>query len=136
MVITYICARFRRIKSLKNRNATIIDSADTGKDEWFGDDDKFNSSIWVGNNMLMYYKHTDAVNFGEIVCINFKSKNKHVVLRSVPERDFSWFGYYDGYFYFSRRNILFRIKDGKEKETIFFEKNRLINILSAEVLPY
>lgn len=118
-----------------NGNVTIIDSADTKKPEWFGDDDKFNSAIWTNANKLTYYKHIDNKSNGEIVSFDIRLKIKQVVLKNFPERDFSWFGYYDGYFYFSPRHTLFKTKDGVKKEPVFIEENKMANILSAIVLP-
>jgi hypothetical protein len=121
--------------NMSNRNAIIIDSADTKKYEWFGDDDRFNSAIWANANKLIYYKHINNNGAEEMISFDIKSKSKQVILKSVPERDFSWFGYYDGYFYFSPRHTLFKTKDGIKKEPVFVEENKLANILSAEVLP-
>lgn len=118
-----------------NKRHVVIDSADSKKYEWFGDDDKFNSAIWTNANKLVYYKHIDNKGDGEILSIDINVKSKQVALKSFPKRDFSWFGFYDGFLYFSRRQTLFKTKDGIKNEPVFVEGNKMANILSAVVLP-
>jgi hypothetical protein len=116
---------------ISNRSVRIIDSADSKKSEWFGNDDEVNSSYWMDSSTLLYYKHIKRNDYGQIIAYHIPSNSKKIWLKNFPTRDFSWFSIKQNYLYFSGRNDISRTRDGITTDTIFFDKNNFRNILQA-----
>jgi|SRR6185437_921098 len=91
---------------LKAGSVQIIDSGITSKDQWFGNDDKYNSCFWPSNTVLIYYKHMRKGDNGSILSYNILSKKIEPAINSIPERDFTWFGYFHHAFFFSNRTSI------------------------------
>lgn len=122
--------------NLLKKNSKIIDKADSRQMEWFGNDDMFNSAVWAGPDTLLYYKHLNDKNYGQIVAFNLKTGNKKISLSNFPQRDFSWFGFDDdNQFYFSERHNVYKTKDGINKEQIYNNGSVRSNILNGLLLP-
>lgn len=115
----------------RTRSLRIIDSAVSSKYEWFGDDDKYNSSIWADSSTLLYYKHTNGRDYGSVLSYSTLTKEAKVKLKSIAERDFTWFGFYQNAFYFSDRKGIYRIENSNDKRVIV----RNSNVLQACIFP-
>jgi hypothetical protein len=101
---------------LENQKATTIDSAKPSNGSWFGDYDRYNSSLWSDSSTVVYYKHIPNSGDGRIFSYNVHSKAIKTELFSFPNMAFLWFGYYNKYFYFADRKTIYRINDASKKK--------------------
>jgi hypothetical protein len=118
--------------NLGNGKIKIIDSGKYQKYEWFGDAGKYNSSFWPNSSKLLYYKHFRKDDYGSILEYDLASGVVVVKLPHVPERDFTWFGFYRDAFYFSGRDNLYKTKNGIDREIVI---SKGLNIIEAAIYP-
>jgi hypothetical protein len=120
---------------LVNGKSRRIDTAKTEHSSWFGDDDMTNSACWADSNTLLYYKHVNLNDNGVVMAYNIDAQSRKIWLPHFPQRDFTWFGAREGYFYCSDRHDIYRTRDGVKKEVIFKDLNNKDNILDVRILP-
>jgi hypothetical protein len=116
---------------LYTQTLKILDSGISSKYQWFGDDDKHNSSLWQDSATLLYYKHTKDKDYGSILSYNTSSGEINVKLKEIPDRDFMWFDYDSIAFYFSDRNSIYKTINGKDRQVVVGHTN----VLDATLYP-
>jgi hypothetical protein len=102
---------------LNTQTLKVIDSAEN-RHQWFGNEDKHNSSLWQNSATLVYYKNTKEEGRGSILSYNTLSGEISVKLKEIPESNFIWFGYDGKAFYFSDRHSIYKTIDGKDREVV------------------
>lgn len=100
------------------KSYSVVDKAKRGEDEYFGSTDKYNSSVWMDSNKLLYYKHAKNNINGSIMYYDLRTKVASAWLKNIPDINFKWFSYADQWFYFSDDKNIYKTKDGMSKQIV------------------
>ncbi|MNS46293.1 hypothetical protein D3C72_787850 [compost metagenome] len=101
------------------KSYSVIDKAKRTEDEYFGSIERYNSSVWMDSNKLLYYKHAkDNIN-GSIMYYDLRTRVATVWLQNIPDKNFNWFSYSDQWFYFSDDKNIYKTKDGLSKQIVY-----------------
>lgn len=114
---------FLKVYNLKTKEFKVIDSAKYSRYEWFGSAEKFNTSVWLNDSTICYYKNVNKDTNGRLIEFNLTTNTKRTILNNIPQRDFSWFSYFNGKSFFSSRFTLYFTTDGVKKDEVYSIKN-------------
>lgn len=101
------------------KSYSVIDKAKRTDDEYFGSTDRYNSSVWMDSNKLLYYKHAKNNINGSIMYYDLRTRAATTWLQNIPDKSFKWFSYADQWFYFSDDKNIYKTKDGMSKQIVY-----------------
>lgn len=116
----------------KNLPEMVVDKGLYKREEWFGSPDFFNSIDWIDDTTFFYYRHARGIN-GSIFCYNIDTKTKTVSIENIPKRDNYWFSCYNGCFYFSSRDKIYKCDSSNVKTVVLDNKKK--DIQEALIFP-
>jgi hypothetical protein len=122
---------FLKYYDVAGKKIRNVDSAVYSNMQWFGSSQKENSALWE-NDTLIYYKHLQKNTYGALYRFDLKTATTEKIVNEIPERDYTWFGYFNRSFLFSGRHSLYSVDSSNLKRILWEAPKR--GIYSAVIL--